>query len=378
MLDIVVYLLDEQFKDEISEAFQEKNHVVHFTDKPKEVVQLCKQEFVDLILVWLATIENVEDLLTVLNSKKLSHLPVVAVLTSPDQTSAMLQLPVAGVISIPSPKEEFFSIIEQTVGEVKGVSKLLQGRFWQGKLEEFALLDLIQMVEMSARDAMMSISYLGHSGQVYFSYGKIIRASFRNLEGMEALKKLTCLTKADFQVNFTQVKPEYSLGLENSEIFNQLTKHLNLQQGYAEKLPDFRIDLKSFSKDFAEEANEIRKQILELCQNGESIYELLVVMNADNLEILQNVEELIKQGKLLEQTEFSELVREKSGKKGIASFWGSVSGFLRKESKEENRIQMYVPEQEEEEEAEKIEFSVSKNGLGRDEFEKFEKFLEDL
>jgi hypothetical protein len=103
-----------------------------------------------------------------------------------------------------------------------------------------------------------------------------------------------------------------------------------------------------------------------------------VVMNADNLEILQNVEELIKQGKLLEQTEFSELVREKSGKKGIASFWGSVSGFLRKESKEENRIQMYVPEQEEEEEAEKIEFSVSKNGLGRDEFEKFEKFLEDL
>jgi hypothetical protein len=195
---------------------------------------------------------------------------------------------------------------------------------------------------------------------------------------MEALKKLTCLTKADFQVNFTQVKPEYSLGLENSEIFNQLTKHLNLQQGYAEKLPDFRIDLKSLSKDIVEEANEIRKQILELCQNGESIYELLVVMNADNLEILQNVEELIKQGKLLEQTEFSELLREKSGKKGIASFWGSVSGLLRKESKEENRIRMYVPEQEEEEEAEEIVLSISKNGLGRDEVEKFEKFLEDL
>jgi hypothetical protein len=87
---------------------------------------------------------------------------------------------------------------------------------------------------------------------------------------------------------------------------------------------------------------------------------------------------LINQGILRERGEFFDIAREKAEKKGIASFWGSVSGFLRKESKEENRIQMYVPEQEEEEEAEKIEFSVSKNGLGRDEFEKFEKFLEDL
>ena len=375
MLDVVVYLLDEQYQDELSQTFAELNYVVHFADKPGEVVRLCKQEFIDLIFVWPASVQRVEDLLTVMNSKKLSHLPVIPVLSAKDEVISMLELPIAGVIPFPLPKEEFFSVIEQTVADLKGASKLLQGRFWQGHLQEFDLIDLIQMVEMSARDAMMSISYKGHTGQVYFSLGKIIRASFRNLEGMDALKKLTCLTRADFQVNFTQVKPDYAFGLETSEIFEQLKTHLNDQQNYAEKLPDLNLELKPVPKTIPSPTNELKEQILELCKNGESIYELLVVMNADNVEILQNIQELIEQEMLMPVTDHRVISKEKRKKKGITSIWGSFSGLLRKNNNGKEPTPV-TDEEFEEQEPEQVMLAIKKNGIGRDEVEKFEKFLE--
>lgn len=377
MLDIVVYLLDQQYREEISEALKERDYVFYFADNSKDVIRICKQEFIDLLLVWPASTNSIEDLLTLLNSYQLSHLPVIPVVQAQTDLPLMMQLPVSGVISVPLPRQEFYTLLAQISHNLRGASRLLQGRYWQGRLEEFALIDLMQMVEMSSKDAMATISYKGHTGQIYFKQGEIIRATLRNLEGLDALRKMSFLTHAKFQVSFTPIEPEYSMGMDNAEIFEQLKKHLKLQQKFLGTLPDFRVDLKSVTKKVKAELSDIKKQILELCHNGESIYELLIIMNTDNVEILRNMEELLGEGLLVRSSEYQLLNYEKTNRKGFASWLGNFTGFLKKESKTPESVRNSEVKTEEVEQ-EPPEILFERVDIGRDEIEKFEKFLEEI
>ena len=98
-------------------------------------------------------------------------------------------------------------------------------------------------------------------------------------------------------------------------------------------------------------------------------------MNADNVEILQNIQELIEQEMLMPVTDHRVISKEKRKKKGITSIWGSFSGLLRKNNNGKEPTPV-TDEEFEEQEPEQVMLAVKKNGIGRDEVEKFEKFLE--
>ena len=79
MIDLLIYLLDNQYEDEIISTLKGRNFLFHKATSVEELVEICKQEFVDLILVWPATHDVVADVLTVLNMQELAYLPVIPV-----------------------------------------------------------------------------------------------------------------------------------------------------------------------------------------------------------------------------------------------------------------------------------------------------------
>ena len=377
MLDVLVYLLDEEYKDEIESSFRSKDFLFHYADHPKEVADICKQEFIDLILVWPATYDNTANLLTILNKDYLCFLPIIAVVKDENEISEILQTPIVGVITIPIAKDEFYLLIEQHMKNVRGESTILQGRFWKGNLEEFDLIDLMHMVEMSSRDAMLTLSWRGHQGQIYFSRGKIIRANLRSLEGLEAISKLLDFIKANFQVHFTQVESVKSIEIDNRGIFEELQKIISERNDLTKYLPDFETDLVVTQQSDGYDVNEVKEQIFELCENGESINGLLIVMNYGSIEILKNIKEMLKDGQLARRQDYETAVSDKTEKKGLGQFLNNLGGIFKKDKRKNvsEDIRMYESDSKDELQTE---LKYEKCKLDYEVVEKIEKFFKEF
>ena len=338
MYDILVYLLDQQYEDEIISSLQGRRYIFHHASSSDEVVEICKQDFIDLILVWPANSEVVADVLTVLNMKELGYIPVIPVVRKDEDLLPILQMPVADVVEIPLPKHEFFLIVEQTLRSLEGSTEGFNANQWQGNLEEFSLVDLIQMVEAGHKDAILTLSYKDHLGQVFFRQGKVIRATLRNLSTMQALQKMASLPRGSFQVNFTQVDITDDVEMKNQELLITLLEQIAEQEKYYQVIPDPQGELVVLNKPSDLAIHSLKAKILEFCSEGQTIYDILISLNEDNLEILKEVQELVQDGYLVRSQDYAVLSNKENDKKGLGKFFASLTDMFKKNKKEETEL----------------------------------------
>lgn len=346
MLDILIYLLDTQYEEEIIRSLKGQNYIYHRAVNSDEVIENCQHDFIDIILVWPATSDIVADLLTVLNMQDLNYVPVVPVVHKDDNLSSILQLPVTDVITIPLAKQEFFTIIEQIIQNLESKPNTMQGQHWHGNLDEFSLIDLIQMVEASNKDAILAVSFKDQLGQVFFRHGKVIKATLKNLDTMSALNKMVCLYNGNFHVHFTRVDLADSIEFTNQELLVELIQQIGEQEKYYQTIPDLYNDLVTLNYPPQEKINEVNSLILENCKEGQSIYELMISMNEDNLEILKNIQELVQDGYLVSRQDFELLNKQESEKRGLGRFFNTITGIFKKGKNSLEDISM--PQQPEE------------------------------
>jgi hypothetical protein len=293
MLDLLVYLLDDQYKEEIFDTFKSRNFFCHVATAQTDIIEICQRELVDLILVWPANYQSVLDILKKLKNKDL----------------------------------HFITIIDSLIKKLREESIVLQGKYWQGNLADMNLPDLIHRIDMSRKDALMTVTDKGHFGQVYFRAGQVVRATYRNIEGLAALKKLSVLANSRFQIHFTTVSSEFEIGIENQDLIEVLGRYLSEFKKLIKQLPDIQEEIQTvLSKDAKENLTELQKHILEMCKNGESIYDLLLVMNQDNLDILRNVFNLLSARKLISADEY---LNPEPAKKGIGQMIDSFGGLFK-------------------------------------------------
>jgi uncharacterized protein YdcH (DUF465 family) len=325
MLDLLVYLLDDQYKEEIFDTFKSRNFFCHIATAQTDIIEICQRELVDLILIWPANYQSVLDVLKKLKNKDLHFIPVIPVVQRTSGHTSLMNLDIADIIQIPTSKKEFFTIIDSLMEKLREESIVLQGKYWQGNLAEMNLPDLIHRVEMSRKDALMTVTDKGHFGQIYFRSGQVVRATYRSIEGLAALKKLSALENSRFQIHFTTVSSEFEIGIENQDLIEVLGRYLTEFNRLVKQVPDVQEEIQTvLSNTGKENFNELQKQILELCKNGESIYNLLLVMNQDNIEILRNVFNFLSAGKLISAKQYMDLDTEKKGIGQMIDSFGSL------------------------------------------------------
>ncbi len=339
MIDILILLLDEQYEEEIFKALSEKDFIYHKATTTNEVVEICRTEFIDLILCWPATQDVISNLLTVLNINQLSHVPVIPVLPQKEDIMSMMQQPVADVISIPLPKAEFYAILHQVLESFKGDTKASTAQNWDGSLAEFSLIELIQMIEASQKDAILTISYKDQLGQLYFHNGKVIRASLRNLNSMDALNKLLILKNAYFHIEFTRVDLSDSIELTNQELLSELSQNLEEQQKYLNVIPDNDEDIITLKYPQKQVLNSVQTDLLKKCEDGANLFDLLVELNQNNISILQSLEKLFQDGYLVLRQDYDLITRQSEEKKGVG---GMFKRLFKKEKKPEVPVKLPV------------------------------------
>ena len=345
MYDVVVYLLDEKYREEVSQIFSSPGYQLHLATKLPTVIEVCQNDVLDLIIVWPGNFEIVSALFQHLENHQLKHLPVIAVVRKAEEFHYIAALPVAGVISIPIPKMEFYRLIYQVLEPLRKASGFTPIPASDGAFLDSSFIEAIRRIQVAQADALLTVTERGHIGRVYFHQGRIVRASLRALEGMEALRKLAGLIRAEVKVHFTKVTEKGDLETENPlilpELKNQTTEQKKLIRLFSASHDRYRTNPELENLEYSK--NELSVQILKLCQESSDLYELLAVMNQDNLEILRTVNQLLEKKALLTAKEMPSPVTQKEEKKSLSQIINSLGGLFKK-SKKVSKEKVPLPE----------------------------------
>ena len=325
MLDILVYLLDNQYEEEIVHALKGKKYIYHRADALTDVIRICKEDFIDMLIIWPTDALSLEKLFTTLRKNNLDYLPVIAVVKKGQDLVPVLDKPIANLIQIPLSKIEFFLQLNQIADSVQETSVGIGGQQWQGNLEEFNLIDLIQMVETSHKDADLEISYQGQTAHVYFRRGKVIKAKLRDLESLATLFKLLGLKKGEFTVRFTRVDFPDSLDMNHNELLIELFQNLKAQDEYLRLIPDSCNEFAASSSPDKKEMNDLKLYLLGQCKSSKTLFDLIFASDADNLDLLKNMNELIRDGYLVPYKEQEKQEKKIVQKGGINRLFHSIS-----------------------------------------------------
>ncbi len=324
MFEIVVYLLDENYREEIKNYFSLPEFFLHFAEDTDSVISFCRTEILHLILVWPATEQTVKQLLTQLQENGLDSFPVVAVVKSGREFHSLCGLPLSNIFRIPMPRAEF-SILLRTILE-KSTHKLQDSADSDGYQEESgSLLQSLSTFYRNQDSALISVNAGGHVGRIYVDTGRIVRTNFRALTGMDALRKLSGLQDTDLNIHYTPVNEEEDLRMSMEEVLDTLRSY---RQQILQHLASIgKISNKFYSLSTAADTKDkVKKSILEICRNGESIVNLLAVMNEDNLIILEKVRELVQAGELGSNVPSTEPITTTTENKKPRKF---LSGFFK-------------------------------------------------
>lgn len=376
MRDILIYLLNNEYAEEIRYLFSGQQYQVTIVESPEDALEACQQELFDLALVWPASGEATGQFLELLQQEGFRYVPVVAMADEREPLEPLYDLPLAELIRLPVSKQQFYQMIEQIVQDVEVQSTVVEGVNWQGSVAEYGLIDLIQMLETNRRDAELTLSYGEKSGKIYFREGKLINAQFLTLQGLPALKKMLSWPRGHFQTKLAELESQSDeIGLSNQEILMILVEKLLKQEQLFQGLPDlFEEIIKNPLAQAEGELPPLQHRILNYCETPIAIFDILLALRDSNIDIMLELKIMLQQGLIGRKGEVEALVREAESQSGFGKFISSLSSMFKKKEEEEESYPYYYQDGNGEHSAPRLE--VNPVRLHRQELEKIERKLE--
>ncbi len=352
MLDLLIYLRKEVYQEEIERVFPETMYQVSLATDMEQVVQQCQENLFDLTLVWAENYDEIADFLTVLSIHKLDFLPVIAVLTSEAEWPAVLTLPIADYVILPVSRVEFFAKIRHVLQDLDVQSTVLEGMNWQGSLQEYNLIDLIQMVESGQKDAVLIMNYGEKQGELLFRQGKLIQAGYQGLTALAAVFKLGFWSQGNFQIRFSRLPSvEVQIKESNQEVLIQLIQKLAEQERLMEELPSYFDEMVVNPLVQPNHLTPIQQRIKEFAARPITLFELLISLPEDDRDILKALKEMLERGWIGRRQEVEQWIIEEERKSSLSKLFSSISSIFKRRQEihyqeimaEETEVELRIP-----------------------------------
>jgi len=332
MYEVLIHLFDEGYDDEVRNLFQgNEDFDAIVTHDIADAIATASEELLDLVLLWPAEVQKTEALLKVLTDNDLRYLPIIALIESKDQVRDLLSLPITDYMVLPILREEFFTILNETVKDLDVQSTVMEGMNWQGSLKEYNLIDLIQMIEDVKDDAELTLSSTGKTANIYFKEGKLIHAELLSFNGEFVLHKLIFWSKGSFQTKFSrQVSVENSIESANQDILLTLAHDFSEWDKHYRNLPDLfeEIIVNPFTE--PPELSLLQKEILSKCENPISIFDLLLLFEDENTTIIQELKMLFQTNLIGKRREIESLVVQEQRGQGFTKIFSTIASIFKK------------------------------------------------
>ena len=329
MHDVLIYMLDSGYREEVEEMFRNERYRATIAENLGEVTAACQNELFDLVIVWPATVEKTANFITLLEMNKYNTMPVIAVARDAQQLPGLMKLPIVELLQIPMPRAAFFHIIDHVMVDTEVQATVIEGMNWQGSIEEYSLVNLIQMLESSVRDAELIMDYRGKKGHVYFQKGQVINAQFHTLRGIDALRKLAFWPAGNFRTRMCDLsKANNEIGSGNDKLLVLLVEELLSMEPYFQKLPDINEQLIHNPLSEVSKLSPLQHRLALLCDHPHTIFELLISLGDGNEAILADIDALLNLGVIGRRRDVETLVRNREEETNLSRLVSSITSFF--------------------------------------------------
>jgi len=333
MYDILVYMTEVGIEQEIRLFLEDEDFNIHMVESFDDVIEICGQEMVDLVLVWPCEVDATKDLITLLSAHHFDYLPVVPIVDSEIPAGDIVALPVADFIRLPKSKAVFLKILKNVLSDVGSQRGTNENGDWAGSLDEYNVIDLIQMIEINEQDVELCIRYNDFAGKIYFKKGKLIDASFQDKTGMAALDKLAFWPKGHFQIRSVNLDdmPE-NIQRGNQEILISQVKKVFKIESLLSELPGLTEAVMRNPLVSGQKLTPLQKEIVDICQKPLTVLAVLLKISAANEDILSELKVLMQSGMIGRRNDIELLVQLEAEKSGLGKLIDSMSSIFKKKT----------------------------------------------
>lgn len=377
MDDLLIYLTDPVYQEEVENLSLAEDYHISYSSDLEEIIRDARLNLVDLIIVWPATLESSTALLSALKEMRLEYIPVVALYRDEEIREKLVKMSFTDCWQIPMPRERFWILIKQLLKDCSIQTTTVEGANWQGSLEEYNLVDLIQMIEARGWDAELTLMIHNHTGVVYFNEGKVIDARFLSLNGLPALLKMAFWSQGRFFTRMSILgEAQKRITISNQEILFAIIEKLHQLEKMATHLPEFNEELLRNPLLDVGDVSPLQKKILDLCERPTRIKDILFSIDEDNEFILQEIIMLLEKSMLGSRTSIEKMLQDSETKPGLGKILTSISSLFKK--KEVIKVELssedyQAPQQEDGEEAQ---LQIPQLSLTGEEYHQIQYFLE--
>jgi len=335
--------------EEFNINFSNEKNNADYANSPGTAKDLIAMEVPDYLVVIGESTGEIQAILQELTEAEgVDKIPVLCLIpfSQWNNRSQLWQMGVKDIIALPILKEEMKFQLDRFLNTIADVSADQQEAGMHGKLEDYSLLDLIQILAANKKTGVLNLYRSRDEGKIWIEDGHIQNADFRTLKPLEAILKLITWTEGDFSITFDEEKYEKEIEMETQDILLTAIQHIDDRNRMLELLPD-RSELMLISPEAdMEKMSEGKMHYLRYFHGGNTIAGYLEAFDQNDSFLLEILTDFIEKKYLMTRSDFEshiaeqDIQSEESGIKNVIKRF-----FTRKDDNEIDSLSSPKPEE---------------------------------
>lgn len=310
MLDGLIITLDKKVFEEFKNFLSSNQHHFEYAESLEAVEDIFEVDTPDYIFV----VEKIPSKLSKLLEKlsKIEHsqkVPVFCFTTSPSHKDRMRMWENGAndIFELPILKTTLKSCLENISRHISPLEPMDSDDGMNGRLEDFNMIQLLQVLEQNEKTGILRLSQAGVKGQIWFYKGEIYDASYKKFENLDALLNLMTWMEGDFSIIFVDEKYEKKIEWDNQQILLEGIQRIDRKNKILKELPPLKDTLLISTEADMERMKEKDVLLLKFFHSGNKIASFLLNFNEDEIFLLEEAETFVKKRYLLTRPEFDSL-----------------------------------------------------------------------
>ncbi len=191
---------------------------------------------------------------------------------------------------------------QESIAASRSPASLTGRTRFTGSIQDMAVVDLLQTFEVSRKSGVVHLTTPTQDAHVYFREGKVIDADCGRLRGEEAIYRALIWNEADFEVEFTAVKNDDTIGGSTQAILMEGMRRVDEWGRLCEQLPPLATVFDIEHVQLLERLNEIPDElngILKLFDGRRTLAQVVDDSPFEDLSTLSTITKLYFEGLLV-------------------------------------------------------------------------------
>ena len=288
--------------------------------------------------------ESVNKILDIINNlyehETIKNIPIICFLSANEwsQRNKLWQIGVKDILQLPISKNELKLQFESFIEDITNITFDQEEAGMYGKLEDYNLLDLIQIIENNKKTGVLILYHARDEGKIWFNEGNIHDAKYRNFQPIPAIQKMVVWSEGDFSISFVEENYEKLIEEDNQQILLDAIQYIDQRNKIIQSLPDINETLLISPEADMDLMVDEDVTYLRFFHGGQTVSAYLDAFDVDDITLLEVLRSFLDKKLLMTRELFDNFITEQDmddGEAGIKKVFKKM--FKRREEDEKKK-----------------------------------------